>query len=556
MDFTHAIKKKILIIGAGLAGLQCAQDLIKNQNVDTNDILILEASSYIGGRIHQNNTFIPWKKLDMGAEIIHGVHNELHEIAKKESQSITPLFVWAHGDGGPMDHAVDGNFGLYYCHTHKKLYRFDDEDESFQRINTILSEIGDMDVDKELGIENDITLKEYLLNEGIKEDMLGFAAAGFANTMCSDLDTLSLQTMIQWSKLWDASDGEDEGDYRPDHTFAYLIEHLSPNLNIRLDTPVRTIRLVDKGNNESSEVQLEIATKTKREINAEEGVAGEGETGVVGEGETEMLAETIRAEVVVVTASAHVLKPSTNLLSFEPPLSKQKLKVLDKVQMRNAIKVICAFSSRPWPEKLHGMIFAGCTIPEIWFNDCPKPEGIDSSDTMVCYACGFLTAGYAESILKQTKTQIQTQNKEDEDRYMNKIMVDQLDMVFGLLEDKHLNADPSSSSNVSAKSLPKASDVFVKGMVYNWSESHPYVGGGYSSWTVPKTRYTNGHSDSDDSMSTDILLCQKVLAQPISIGTQPRIFFAGEATNTPGVTAHAALESGRRAAQEIISSLL
>ncbi|XP_034233868.1 spermine oxidase [Thrips palmi] len=68
---------KILIIGAGMAGLSAANHLAKN---GMTDFLVLEASNKIGGRIFSAQT--GKHKLELGANWIHGVlGNPLYEIA-------------------------------------------------------------------------------------------------------------------------------------------------------------------------------------------------------------------------------------------------------------------------------------------------------------------------------------------------------------------------------------------------------------------------------------------------------------------------------------------
>ena len=77
--------------------------------------------------------------------------------------------------------------------------------------------------------------------------------------------------------------------------------------------------------------------------------------------------------------------------------------------------------------------------------------------------------------------------------------------------------------------IPKPSDVYLGGMFWDWNpKHHPFIGGGYCSPKAGKAAH----------------LVER-LFKPY--GT--RICFAGEATNLPGATAHAAMESGVRAAE-------
>lgn len=46
---SHVLEKKILIIGAGISGLSCAEKLVKHH---FENVKILEASNRIGGRLY------------------------------------------------------------------------------------------------------------------------------------------------------------------------------------------------------------------------------------------------------------------------------------------------------------------------------------------------------------------------------------------------------------------------------------------------------------------------------------------------------------------------
>lgn len=73
--------KKILIIGAGLAGIACATKLLEN-NID--DFVILEAEDRIGGRIYSINFGKPGQRIDLGGQWIHGNRNNAFYDAIKD----------------------------------------------------------------------------------------------------------------------------------------------------------------------------------------------------------------------------------------------------------------------------------------------------------------------------------------------------------------------------------------------------------------------------------------------------------------------------------------
>uniref|UniRef100_A0A0K2UXP7 Spermine oxidase [Gallus gallus] n=1 Tax=Lepeophtheirus salmonis TaxID=72036 RepID=A0A0K2UXP7_LEPSM len=61
---------KVVIIGAGVAGLFAAKKLIDSEQYGPKDIIILEAQDYVGGRI--KTIFVNGAPLETGAQWIHG----------------------------------------------------------------------------------------------------------------------------------------------------------------------------------------------------------------------------------------------------------------------------------------------------------------------------------------------------------------------------------------------------------------------------------------------------------------------------------------------------
>ena len=101
------------------------------------------------------------------------------------------------------------------------------------------------------------------------------------------------------------------------------------------------------------------------------------------------------------------------------------------------------------------------------------------------------------------------------------------------------------------------STVFIEGLVYDWAERHPYIGGGYASPRAGKsTDYASVLAEPLPSpkQKPDVLQASGKTNNSAT-GIRPVLFFAGEATNAlAGATAHAALETGVRAAAEVAAS--
>lgn len=80
-------------------------------------------------RIRQDRSFIKGIKIELGAEILHGSDTVLTQLAHKHNWSLQEIYCWAHGDGGPGKHPVNGGYGLYYFQDGQKLLRYDEQQD-------------------------------------------------------------------------------------------------------------------------------------------------------------------------------------------------------------------------------------------------------------------------------------------------------------------------------------------------------------------------------------------------------------------------------------------
>lgn len=53
-------------------------------------------------------------QVELGAELVHGTNTLLTRFAAEHGHELQPCFVWAHGDGGPVQEPINGGYGLYY----------------------------------------------------------------------------------------------------------------------------------------------------------------------------------------------------------------------------------------------------------------------------------------------------------------------------------------------------------------------------------------------------------------------------------------------------------
>jgi monoamine oxidase len=225
----------------------------------------------------------------------------------------------------------------------------------------------------------------------------------------------------------------------------------------------------------------------------------------------------LSCRTLVVTVSTAVFSK----IAYTPALPQEKIDAVASFDMRRAGKVLLHMSGRFWPEDAHGVVCSSCFLPEFWFNSTQgighlKPNGNkllvekeanegDENEAQYLIT-GFAGALYAESFVGM-----------DHDKIIEGFL-DQLDMIYGTVEE------PSP-----------ARKYFVKGMYKDFGDE-PWIGGGYA---FPRV----GQSD---SASHD-------LAAPVD----GRVFFAGEATafEQPGMSVHAAIDTGTRASAEVVRAL-
>eukprot|EP01034_Spumella_vulgaris_P040797 gene40797-50485_t len=358
----------VIVVGAGLSGLQCASTLHNKFGVIPKNILILEAQDYVGGRVKQVTEFIKGTKIEVGAEFLHGNNTELTKFARAHNEPLREIYCWAHGDGGPLQEPADHGYGLYYIgaandqgtqsksvlqpstrakgltstgvkrlelidnkpyrdsvedgelNSKDRLLRYDDKDPDFTALNTCLWELSDL---KEEDFPEDMSFYDYLLSKKLNVNMLKMANGGFANTLCSNSKELSMKQVVKWSRLWHAEGAEDEedGDYTFKNSYSCLVDHLKKDLQIELNTPVQHIQWPD-----ASTV--------------------DGITTLTTKGGVEY-----KTRNVVVTASPHVI--NNELITFTPPLSEEIRGAFDGTKMNSVTKVIMKFSKPCWPKNLH-----------------------------------------------------------------------------------------------------------------------------------------------------------------------------------------------------------
>ena len=520
----------VAIIGAGAAGLAAARALLATdpEHKKIHSVKLVEANSYVGGRIHSNdNDFVPGNRIDLGAEFIHGWNTMLTEVVEADKGQwekeiighddkplLEEIFIASHADGGPEEHPTkEGKYGVYYLSQEDKLLRFDTDDEDFRRMGEALSSLVHMetcDAAKEIDsaddealcnaadstssvIDTSKSLAVYLdETSAIAPRMVGLLDAGYGNTAaCTDLSKISLSAHIGFEKYWEAN--EEEGDFRlhPRIGMTGVVDSLRKE--IEMDSRCNIIL--------NWSVQMVEWTNKKAEIVSSFG-------------------ERITADKVIVTAPAPVITSET-ILQFQPPLPQWKMDALNMVGMERAIKIILKFDQRLWPKDVQTAICdegPRSSVPEIWFRDVMESQDGETKQTHL--AVGFLTSKAADTLHEN----------------IGKISEQEVDVSVPL-EQRRINAaadivkDQLATIFSGSTSRDKIEEAYVSAILYDWGEVETIRGG----YMYPKVGITPQHFLD--------------LAQPLG----QTLFFAGEATNTGACcTVQAAMETGKRAADQIL----
>lgn len=415
----------VTIIGAGAAGLYAAW-LLKNAGAT---VRILEATDRIGGRIHTLEGFSDFP-IELGAEEIHGHKSTWYDIVKDSGATFLKdntterFFV----DGAVQD--LDEITG----------------DDDYMKLRNLIDNLSDYS-------GADMTMEEYLTQEGIAARVLPLAQAWLGNESGTSNNHFGLKGAAEGDRLWSAGNQNEmvaDKGFRAilEEKFASVIPDVILNASVfRIDHTLNTVRCDDLNGN------------------------------------------SYESDKVIVTVPLGVLK--AKIVNFVPELSFNKLDAINTLGMGPGMKVILKFSNRFWPEET-GSIYGGTRVPEYW----ATAVGRSSTDNILT---AFVHGDFAASLSA---------------------------LGSGLVPAVCADLDAMFGGTV-------ATDSLVDSHVEDWG-INPYYQGTYSFPTVG-----SGNA-------------RKLLASPIG----NKVFFAGEATHTEGhyATVHGALETGYRAAQEVVTS--
>ncbi|BFI42826.1 protein MpOMT24 [Marchantia polymorpha subsp. ruderalis] len=489
---------KVAVVGGGLAGLSAAEVLSSSTIFRKEDVVVLEASSSLGGRILSVSGLAPWP-VEIGPEFLHGTQNS----------SIKKLV----DEMGCVQREL--NFPDYYYIGHEgRLLTSEQASEhaDIEMVHDLFKALIDEDSTPE-----DMSMAEYLRKKGVSSTVMSFAEAIYGNDFGCSLDKLGVHECIQEAHQWIYGDTY----IILDRPLSSVVNHVARNLNIRLDWAVKQVEHLEGGN---------------FRLRSQDG-------------------RTLRADFVILAVPVTTLQQS--LITFHPPLPEGKLRAAKAIGMSNVMKVVMAFTHQFWPKGLFDVVCSDCFLPEVWMTEYPEaPSAADSNGDEGCknpgplgqyIVVGFIAGDGASRAAQLSEEEIFLQSLTQLDRMFGKSdhsfalgssvwrqpakaeAFNATSTVSGRVFLKDDVLDPSALTYLaeSPETRP-ASHCFRGGMIVNWADRH-FIRGGYSHPSV------NARG------------ARLELAKPVG-----NIFFAGEATH-PGVNPclQAAIDTGRRAAHEV-----
>ncbi|XP_014778480.1 spermine oxidase [Octopus bimaculoides] len=310
LTIKNGVQPKIVIIGAGIAGISAAEYLIKN---GFTDITILEASNRTGGRIWTISDE-EGRKAEMGANWIHGIEkNPIYQIAesnellqlRNKNKTLRHKRLFLQEDGtsicGEVLNKVDLAFGQ--CMVECEAFFKDDLD-----IPGNMESVGDY-IDQDLYYHLD-----NLSYEERKRFLLVYEQRVSSECIingCNSLFDVSLSDIGSYEELPGIH-------YTIPPGFEKVIEILKSNIppnSILLNHPVRCIHWARPVNCENREHPVCVECENQ---------------------------ELFQADHVIVTVSLGVLKAACNRM-FNPQIPNRKLLAIDHLGFGIVDKIILEF---------------------------------------------------------------------------------------------------------------------------------------------------------------------------------------------------------------------
>ncbi|MEU9043059.1 MULTISPECIES: NAD(P)/FAD-dependent oxidoreductase [unclassified Kitasatospora] len=199
----------VIVVGAGASGLNCAR-LLRQEGLG---VVVFEARERLGGRIHTHHPADGGPPLELGAQVVHGDHNPVHELVGPGATTAVPRRVTARivEDGANREMGTL-SFGR----------------RAPWQLEAMLQ--------RAPGITG-LSVGTWLRAQGSTGPEAAAATEWFRQNWAADPDELSAAAVAEAHRR----DGVGEGEFAVEGGFARLPERLAEGLDVRLGEPVREL---------------------------------------------------------------------------------------------------------------------------------------------------------------------------------------------------------------------------------------------------------------------------------------------------------------------------
>lgn len=283
--------QKVLVIGAGIAGLAAAREL-QGQGFQ---VTVLEGRDRIGGRIHTSRTLgFP---VDLGASWIHGItDNPIATLARKWQLPIV---------------RTDFDNIILYNSQGNPIRDFETRYAVYEQIRDRAASIAE-NSEEDLSIAE--ALQQVLATQTLTPQQAQLIEWGFNSEFVTEFGA-DLESLSSW--YIDETEDLDGGDYLFPQGYDQIITGLANNLEIQLQQKVTEIRYSGSG----------VSVTTER--------------------------GSFTADAAIVTLPLGVLKSGT--IKFYPELPRNKQEAINRLSMGVLNKVVLKFSEQFWPQEYHAL---------------------------------------------------------------------------------------------------------------------------------------------------------------------------------------------------------
>ncbi|KAJ8281051.1 hypothetical protein GJAV_G00062950 [Gymnothorax javanicus] len=520
---------RIVVIGAGLAGLAAAKTLLEN---GFTDVTVLEASDRIGGRVksvQQGKT-----TLELGATWIHGAHgnpifhlaedNGLLEHTRDDERSVGRISLYAKNGVAIYQTSNGKRIAKDLVEEFTDLYNepqegadissgcawqvYDLTQEFFQNGKPVRAES-----QNSVGIFTRDAIRKKIMQEPddsestkrLKLAMLQqYLKVESCESSSANMDEVSLSEFGEWTEIPGAHHVIPGG-------FVQVVQLLSqdiPSRVVRLNRPVSQIHWNQSQHDESAtENNGGDHNHDQRAAPLSFPIQVECEDG-----------ELLPADHVIFTASLGVLKEKHKSL-FSPNLPEDKVQSIEKLGISTTDKIFLEFAEPFWSPDCNGIVFVWeddaeleqLAYPEkLWYRKICKFDVLYPAKRYGHMLCGWICGDEALHM------------ERCDDETVAEVCTEMLRQFTG---------NPN---------IPKPRRILRS----SWG-SDPYIRGSYSFTRV-------GSSGGDlEQLAMPLPYAENTKAPPL------QVLFAGEATHRKFYsTTHGALLSGQREATRLIDMYL